>query len=230
MKHFIALFIALSIFSCGNDKQHDFTLKGQVKGLKKGKVYLQRQQDSVMVTIDSMDVNGSSSFELHSQLAEPEILFLKLDKNDNDEGTVVFFADKGTTEISSTLKNFNFDAKIKGSKQQETLEEYLVIMSRFNDEHLNLIKNRIEGQMAKDSIGTSFETEYNKLLKRKYLYTINFAVNHADSQVAPYLAISEVSNTSINFLKKIYDALQDDIKTSKYGVELKALIDERQAE
>jgi hypothetical protein len=216
------------MFSCGNEQPHDFTLKGHVKGLKKGSVYLQKQQDSVMITLDSLEVNGGSDFELHSELSEPEILFLKLDKNDNDAGTVVFFADKGITEISSTLKNFNFDAKIKGSKQHEILEEYLVIMSRFNDENLDLIQNSLEAQKINDTTTFSFEEEYNKLLKRKYLYTINFAVNHPDSEVSPYLAISEVPNTSISFLKQIYDALNDDIKSSKYGVDLKELIEKRQ--
>ncbi|MCK8480199.1 DUF4369 domain-containing protein [Psychroserpens algicola] len=230
MKHFFVVLIAILFMSCGNEQQHDFTLKGHVKGLKKGSVYLQKQQDSIMITLDSLEINGDSNFELHSELAEPEILFLKLNKNDNDEGTVVFFADKGVTEINSTLKNFNFDAKIKGSKQHDILEEYLEVMSKFNDENLELIQSTLEAQKANDTTANSFDTEYNKLLKRKYLYTINFAVNHPDSEVAPYLAISEVPNTSITFLQQIYDALNSDIKSSKYGVKLSELIEERHQE
>lgn len=230
MKQYIVVLIGLLLMSCGKDAQHDFTLKGHVKGLKKGTVYLQKQEDSLMITLDSLHINGNSNFELHSELSEPQILFLKLDKNDNDEGVVVFFADKGITEINSTLKNFNFDATIKGSKQHDILEEYLQIMSRFNDENLDLIQSNLEAQKANDTSGISFEENFNKLLKRKYLYTINFAVNHPDSQVSPYLAISEVPNTSINFLEQIYEALNDDIKSSKYGIDLKELIDERKQE
>ena len=85
MKQIIVILTALLFFSCGNEPTHDFTLKGSVKGLKKGTVYLQRQNDLVMETIDSLQVNGSPNFELHAILGEPEILFLKLDKNDNDE-------------------------------------------------------------------------------------------------------------------------------------------------
>ena len=123
----------------------------QIKDLKKGTVYLQRQQDTIMITLDSLEINGNLDFELYSELPEPELLFLKLDKNDNDEGTIVFFADKGITQIHSTLKNFNFDAKIKGSKQQETLEEYLLVMSKFNDRNLDLIKENFEAKKAKAS-------------------------------------------------------------------------------
>lgn len=231
MKRFIVVIIGLILCSCGSEEQHDFTLKGYVKGLKKGTVYLQRQQDTVMVTLDSLRINGESNFELHSELEEPEVLFLKLDKNDGKEGTVVFFADKGITEIRSTLKNFNFDAIVKGSKQQAILDEYLLMMSKFNDKNLDMIKESLESQQAKDTAQTEdLRTKFDNLLKSKYLYTINFAVNHPDSEVSPYLAISEVANTSISFLQQIYEALNDDIKSSKYGVDLKEYIEERKAE
>jgi hypothetical protein len=229
MKHIIVALTALLLCSCGTEPSHDFTLKGYVKGLKKGTVYLQRQNDTLIETIDSLQVNGSSEFELYTELKEPEILFLKLDKNDNDEGTVVFFANKGLTEINTTLKNFNYDATIKGSKQQETLEEYLLMMSKFSDRNLELIQESLEASKSKDTT-FSFQDSYNKLIKRKYLYTINFAVNHPNSEVSPYLAISEIPNTSVKFLEEIYNALSDKVKTSKYGTQLSTMISERKTE
>ena len=230
MKNFLALLICILIVSCVKEK-HDFTLKGYVKGLKKGTVYLQKQQDSLIVSIDSLEITGNSNFELHTDLAEPEILFLRLDKNDLDEGVVVFFADKGVTEINSTLKNFNFDAKVNGSKQQKVLEDYLLVMSKFNDQNLELIKEEFDARKENDSAGiTNLENNYNNLIKRKYLYTINFAVNNKDSEVAPYLALSEIPNTSIKYLETIYDALDETIKASKYGKLLNETIQLRKEE
>lgn len=227
MKKILVLLSIVLAFSCGKE-QHDFTLKGHVKGLKKGVFYLQKQQDSLMVTVDSLEVNGGSNFELHCSLNEPQILFLKLDKNDIDDGKIVFFADKGITEINTTLKNFNFDAKIKGSKQQKTLDEYLLMMSKFNDKNLDLIKENFDAQKANDTIKSiDLEAQYNSLLKRKYLYTINFAINNKDSEVAPYLALTEIQNTSVKFLENIYDALDDNIKSSMYGQKLKSTIETR---
>ncbi|MGS2727170.1 DUF4369 domain-containing protein [Psychroserpens sp. BH13MA-6] len=228
MKYCIALVLGLMLISCGKEEQHDFTLKGHVKGLKKGTVYLQKQQDSLMITLDSLAINGTPDFELHAPLEEPEILFLKLHKNDNQDGTIVFFADKGITTIQSTLKNFNYDAKIQGSEQQATLDEYLVMMSKFNDKNLDMIKESLESQKENDTARTAtLEKDFDNLIKRKYLYTINFAVNHPDSEVSPYLAISEVANTSLKFLEEIYNALDEDIQVSKYGVQLKELIEKR---
>ncbi len=228
MKQFILICISLIVLvSCGKEEHHDFTLKAHVKGLKKGTAYLQKQKDSLLVTLDSLEINGNQNFELHANLEQPELLFLKLDKNDNDEGSIAFFADKGITEINTTLKNFNYDANITGSKQQKVLEEYLVTMSRFNDRNLDMIQESLEAQKNKDTTATSLEDNFNKLLKQKYLYTINFAINHPDSEVSPYLAVSELQNTSVSFLQQIYDALDETIKMSKYGLELKSLIGKR---
>jgi len=213
--------------SCSKETSN-FTLKGHVKGLKKGTVYLEREQDSTYKIIDSIVINGNPQFELHCNLEEPEVLFLRLNKNDNNEGIITFFADKGITEINSTLKNFNFDAKIKGSKQQELLEEYLTMISKFNDKNLDLIKAHFEPKKENDTAsGPDFESKYNSLLRRKYLYTINFAVTHNQSEVAPYLAITEIADTNIKFLDTIYNSLENNIKSTLYGKKLKALIDGR---
>jgi hypothetical protein len=227
MRKILSIVIVLLIMSCSKETSN-FTLKGHVKGLKKGTVYLEREQDSTYKIIDSIVINGNPRFELHCNLEEPEVLFLRLNKNDNNEGIITFFADKGITEINSTLKNFNFDAKIKGSKQQELLEEYLTMISKFNDQNLDLIKAHFEPKKENDTTsGLDFESKYNSLLRRKYLYTINFAVTHNQSEVAPYLAITEIADTNIKFLDTIYNSLENNIKSTLYGKKLKALIDGR---
>ncbi|HEX9825896.1 MAG TPA: DUF4369 domain-containing protein [Flavobacteriaceae bacterium] len=225
MRKILSIVIVLLIMSCSKETSN-FTLKGHVKGLKKGTVYLEREQDSTYKIIDSIVINGNPQFELHCNLEEPEVLFLRLNKNDNNEGIITFFADKGITEINSTLKNFNFDAKIKGSKQQELLEEYLTMISKFNDKNLDLIKAHFEPKKENDTTsGLDFESKYNSLLRRKYLYTINFAVTHNESEVAPYLAITQIANANPKFLDTIYNSLEANLKTSRYGKQLKAFID-----
>jgi len=226
-KIFLAFSIFLLVISCTKETSN-FTLKGNIKGLKKGTVYLESAEDSIFKIIDSLPINGNPDFELRANLEEPEMLFLRLQKNDNGEETIAFFADKGVTEINTTLKNFNFDAKIKGSKQQELLEEYLAVMSKFNDQNLDLLKERFEPKKENDTTSTSdFDDKYNSLLKRKYLYTINFAITHNTSEVAPYLAIAEIPDANTKFLDTIYNTLKDSIKSTLYGKKLKDLIDSR---
>ncbi|HKK13014.1 MAG TPA: DUF4369 domain-containing protein [Flavobacteriaceae bacterium] len=215
------------VVSCTKETPN-FTLIGTVKGLRKGTVYLERAKDSTYKIIDSVVINGNPEFQLHYNLEEPEVLFLRLNKNDDKGDIITFFADSGVTQINTTLKNFNFDAKIKGSKQQELLEEYRAMMSKFNDQNLDMIKERFDPEKRNDTLSDSdFEDKYNNLLRRQYLYTINFAVTHNASEVAPYLAVTEIADANTKFLDTIYNLLDSNMKSTIYGKKLKRLIEQR---
>ena len=223
------IILILIVVSCGNDKEANFTLKGKIKGLKKGVVYLQKNGDSTsIIDLDSMVVIGQPEFTLQTNIDEPILLYLKLFKNDGLEHYIPFFADKGVTEINTTLKNFNFDTKIVGSKQQKLLDDYTVIMSQFNIQNLELIKADFLAQKANDSIALdSINKRSKSLLQRKYSYTIQFAMNNKDSEIAPYLALYEIPSANPIYIDSIYNALTDPIKKSLYGKKLSDVIDNR---
>ncbi|MFK7832379.1 MAG: DUF4369 domain-containing protein [Winogradskyella sp.] len=223
----LILFIALAI-SCSKKKDTNFTLKGTVKGLKKGVVYLQKDGDSSVVNLDSMVITGEPEFTLHTDIDEPILLYLKLFKNDGEEHYIPFFADKGITEINTTLKNFNFNSEIKGSKQQALLDEYLNMMSQFNNKNLDLIEANFNAQKDNDSLAVdSLNRIANNLIKRKYAYTIQYAMNNKDSEVAPYLALYEARNANPIYIDSVYNSLTSEIKNSRYGKQLGEAIAER---
>jgi hypothetical protein len=226
MKKISLIFFALSIIACSN-KEKDLTVKVNVKGLQKGIVYLKKFNDSALVTIDSVNVNGNPNFELNSTIDSPEIFFLYLDKNSLEKDRITFFGDKGVTEINTTLKNFAFDAEIKGSEQQKILEKYQLLISRANNRNLDLIKEAFEAKKAGDTVKLrTIENQQSNALKRNYLYTVNFALNHKDSEVAPYLALTQIYNAKINLLDTINKSLTPRVKASKYGLELDRFIKE----
>ncbi len=74
--------------------------------------------------------------------------------------------------------------------------------------------------MALDSL----ETAYKSLVRRRYLYTTNYAVKHADKEVAPYLALTELYNANISLLDTVNNSLSENIKNSKYGKQLDRFI------
>ena len=39
-------------------------VSGKVEGLRKGKLYLQKMEDSLIISIDSITINGQDSFQL----------------------------------------------------------------------------------------------------------------------------------------------------------------------
>jgi len=230
MKKFTFLIVLLSIISCGK-KEADLTVTGTIKGLKKGTVYLQQLKDSSLVVLDSMVINGEQPFTLQSNLEEPEVLLLMLDKNSSEDSRIAFFADKGVTEINATLKDFPFKHTIKGSTQQEKYTEFKNMVSQFNNKNLDIIKAQLEAQVSGDTAKANARTkEANNLLKSKYRFAINFAINNKDSEVAPYIALSEIYDTNITYLDTIYNSLPKHIASSKYGVELDKFIKQRKEE
>ena len=223
----LILTILLSVVACGK-KEADLTVTGNIKGLKKGTVYLQALRDTTLVMLDSVVINGEEPFILQSALDEPEVLFLMLDKNSKEDERIAFFADKGTTQISTSLKQYVFNSKIIGSKQQEKYSEFKSMMSKFNNKSLDLIKESFEAQKDGDSSKIQAkEKEANSLLKRKYLFAINFALNNKDSEVAPYIALAEIYDANTKYLDTIFNALPQNIANSRYGVQLKDYISER---
>ncbi|WP_067148753.1 DUF4369 domain-containing protein [Pseudotamlana agarivorans] len=225
MKKISILLLTFICLSCG-DNSNDLTVKTHVKGLKKGTVYLKKVEDTTLVTVDSIVINGNSSFELHSKLESPEMFYLDLDKNSTEQDRIGFFADRGVTEINTTLKNFVYDAKIKGSKQQEVLENYKALISKINNRNLDIIKEKFEAQIAKDTTKLiELQKEENSAIKRKYLYTVNFAIQNKDSEVAPFLALSEIYNARLDLLDTINKSLTPKVKDSKYGKELNSFIE-----
>lgn len=231
MKKTFLLLTLILIASC-NKTEPNLTVTGSIKGLKKGTLYLQQLQDTVLIVKDSVIYNGNKNYALVSDLEAPEMLFLTLDKNTGDDiPRISFFAVPGNIEINTTLKQFELDAKIKGSPLQVKLEEFKEVSSKFNDQNLELIKAKFDAQKSGDSMKIlKANNDSNNLLKRKYLYAINFALNNKETEIAPYIALSEVYNANIKYLDTIYNALPTNIANSKYGKELDTYIQKRKTE
>ncbi len=223
--------LILLILSC-NSTPSNLVVKGEIKGLNKGKLYLQKFNDSAYVNIDSLTIKSSThKFEFKTILNEPEILFLILDDYSYNKKAISFFAEKGIIEINTSLKHFEYDAKIKAGLLQKKLDEYNANIKRFNELNLELIKHRFEANTGKSNKSIdSINSLAKSISKRKYLYTINFALNNKNLEIAPYLATYQIPNVALNYLDTIYNSLPNPIANSKYGKTLNTLILKRKAE
>ena len=201
-------------------------VSGRVDGLRKGTLFLQKVLDSTLVNIDSIIINGNPEFNFKTKIESPEIYYLYLNKDDGDtlNDRVMFFAEKGEITINTLLKTFESSAKVSGSENQELLQEYRKIARKFNAKNLDYIKAYINNaKSANDSRSSdSIQKEMDNLLKRRYLYALNFAVTHGDNVIAPYIALTEVSDANIKYLDTVASKLTEEVKSSKYG---KLLID-----
>ncbi|MDR9456894.1 MAG: DUF4369 domain-containing protein [Salegentibacter sp.] len=225
----LLLLILIGVSACST-KESNLVVNTNIKGLKKGTVYLQKIKDTLLVNVDSVEINGNSEFVLEAYIESPQMMYLSLDKVDNSEfdDRLDFFADKGEVSIVTSLEKFEEDAKIVGSRNQEKLIEYRKIQKRFNDSNLDLIKESFEAEKDGDEDRLmEIDEKYENLLRRRYLYTVNYAINNKDLEIAPYLALSEVFDANIKYLDTIYSSLDKNVQKSFYGKELKNFLEER---
>jgi len=196
----------------------------QVEGFKKGKIYLQKINDSVLVNVDSIYVEDDSYLQFKQKINSPEIFYIVLNISKNDN-RIEFFAENSDITIKSNLKKFNSDYTVTGSFNDSIYRDYQNIIKKFNYEKLDLIEKSINlTKMQKFDSVNLIENEIQNINKRKLLYSLNYAVNNGNSSVAPYIAINNFKNNDKLILDTIFRSLDEDVLESKYGKMLRKLI------
>ena len=218
MKKYLLLLIIIIISSCTTTD--NFYLNGDIKGLKKGTIVLSKSIKNLEIILDSINLNGDSNFTLSCFLNEPEVLKIKLTNSGLNNDEIYFFANEGVTDFKTNLKRFVYEADFNGSLQQRKLDEFKKMMTKYNEENLNLIKNQIELYNNEDEIIIINQKLVN-LKKREMFYIINFTINNSNSEVSPFIANKYLNDINIKYLDTIYKSLEESIKNSKYGLILK---------
>jgi len=223
--------VGLLVASCGTNDANTMEVNGTIKGLKKGTLYLQQIQDTILKNLDSLEINGSGDFSFSTAVTDPDIFYLYLTKDDNNDinDRITFFGEAGIITISTSWNSFEAEAKITGpgSTSNKKYEEYRKGMSRYNAKDLELLQAQFNPKFSNDSLAIdSLLKLSDKNLYRSYAYGLNFALNNKDSYVAPYIAVNEVAESNVKYLDSIYKMLTPEVSDSKYGKKLKQHIEE----
>lgn len=229
----IALFAALAIVSCSdNKKEGNLQLTGNIEGLKKGTIYIKQVQDTALVVLDSIKISGDSHFATTLNVESPEMLHLFLNRGTSNtiDDNLMFFAEPGKMNIETTLQTFYAKAKITGSKNHDLYEEYKTVKSRFTNQELEFTEQKLNAFKNKTEVSAADQEKYNNIVAKKYLYAINFALNHKDKEIAPYIALAEISDANIKFLDTIQKSMAPKVAASKYGKILTKFVAERKKE
>lgn len=222
----VPFLLTLALVACSK-KENLMNVSGDVEGLKKGTIYLQKIQDTTLITIDSIIIDGNSNFNFSLALDSPEVFYLYLDKNDGNtiNDRITFFGEVGDITINTKRDAFEARAEITGSETHEKLAEYRAMMSNFNERNLQYVKADFEARKDSNVVKLdSLNRLINKNVLNGYLYTLNFALTNKDSYIAPYIALSEAFDARIKYLDTINNSLSPEVAASKYGKALKAYI------
>ena len=216
-KIIILLVVSVFISACSSKKEGNMLVKGQIKGLKKGTLYLQKMKDTLLVSVDSIHLLGKDTFVLTDNVEAPVLYYLTFDGNTTDK-RILFFGEKGTITIYDKVKEFGYNPEISGSKNQTAFNQFNQIKNNFQNERLEFIKKNFEAKRANDrALIIQLEKDYKKLIRKRVLYTTNFALINAHLEVAPYIALTEMYDASLKMLDTVNNTLSNKVKTSVYG-------------
>jgi hypothetical protein len=218
MKKIIILLVAsIFISACSSKKEGNMFVKGQIKGLKKGTLYLQKMKDTLLISVDSIHLLGKDTFVLTDNIVDPVLYYLTFDGNTTDK-RILFFGEEGTITIHDKVTEFGYNPEISGSKNQTALNKFNQIKSKFQNERLEFIKKNFEARKANDQVLiTQLEKDFQRLTRKRVLYTTNFALTNAHLEVAPYIALTEMYDASLKMLDTVNKTLSNNVKASVYG-------------
>ncbi|RYC50125.1 DUF4369 domain-containing protein [Flagellimonas olearia] len=215
------LSLGMLVLSCEKSTENTMTVSGNVKGLKKGTLYLQQFKDSTLMVLDSLEVEGDGTFSFSEELESPDIFYLYLKKQDNNDlnDRITFFGEPGQITINTTWKTFDMDPEISGSKSHEKYLEFNEMISKFNIRDIALAQQATLPEFQEDSTALdSLQNLADINLVRRYRYALNFGLNNGDSYATPYIMMSEASDANPKYLDSVYNALTPEVASSKYGM------------
>ena len=154
------------------------------------------------------------------------MIFLDLNLNDgSDTKTMNFFAENSKIDIETSLENYGFNLTIKGSTNDSIYRDYISLNKKFNSQKLDLYERSFKNIKSnnKDSLKI-IENLIININTRQFLHNANYAVRNSKYEVAPYIAITDLYESK-KILDTIYKSLDEKIIGSKYGIQLKKMIE-----
>lgn len=224
---FVLLF-GITLVACEKSTENTMIVNGNIKGLKKGTLYLQKLQDSTIANVDSLEIKGDGKFSFSTEVGDPEVFYLYLKKEDNNDinDRINFFGESGTIVINTAWNTFDTDVKISGSKSHEKLLEFYDMVSKFNIRELVLAQQAVLPEYQEDSVALdSIQSLINKNTVSRYRYALNFGLNNGDSYATPYIMLTEAREANPKYLDSIYKGLSPEVAASKYGKKFKDFLD-----
>ncbi len=223
MKKILVIGLLLLIVACSKEKElGNMVVQGKIKGIKKGTLYLKKMRDTLIVSVDSIHLFGKDSFTLSDNITSPEMYFLSLDQN---QSTLSFFGEEGIITVNDQIEKFGISPRIDGSNNQKILEKYKEVANKFQDKQLDLLAANMQAQIDSDiETSQSLRKQAEKQNLKKYIFTINFALNNSDTEAAAYITLTELVNANVKYLDSINNSLTKKVKQSYYGEKLAEFI------
>ena len=171
MKKIVSCIVIIAFLaSCSKEKTGSMVVNGNIDGLKKGTVYLQKIKDTLLISVDSVQLNGNSNFVLVDEITSPEIYYITLDKKENEKIKQDLAATTGGSydfAEQDKLANMQTEAEMLERKVQYERMRKNDIMKKMSMARMEVMRSR------KNMGGVNVTTE-NTLAVDKQVHVLGY--------------------------------------------------------
>ncbi len=213
------LSISLAALSIQSFAQNfNFSVNGTLKNVKENSyIYVHHKWDNVNYT-DSVKVKAGK-FVYNSKSEEPNMYWLTLSNNINEQPNLIFFSDAGKTTITAHKDSLPL-AKVVGGSTQKDYNEYNAMMQSFGPRQQQIVNDYNEAKAKNDgNTMTAKYAEYQAVEKEVKASLENFIKIHSKSAVSGYAIYfsNQNSNATMEELEHIVGLLDKSVLNTKYG-------------
>ncbi|MBS1511933.1 MAG: redoxin domain-containing protein [Bacteroidetes bacterium] len=228
MKQFFLFAFVCIGMSASAQNDSSFTINGQFTNVKTGTIYLTLYGNPAGPKRDSAAIQQDGSFSFKGATAEPATAVFTI--KGRKEDYLQFYAEAGKMMVNGTGDNLK-ELTISGSKLNDDNKKYKDFMkpaldaeSKFYEIYDQAAKDKNQAKM--DSLDEAEDNITN--LKRKYAGDF---VKANPSSIRSAMAIAENFGyyAEATDVAPLYNALNEKVKNSKSGKNVKAMIDAYQS-
>ena len=223
MKKIVLLTILSAIFiSCGNFKDGEFTIEGQVKGVDNGKlIVLHKQDDSLgMIPVDTTRIKDGK-FTFKGKTKEPLMHQIQI------EGVNIetFYVITETGEIDITIdKDSVQKTKVGGTYNNDEMQSFTEKRNEFQAkikefEYKNQSKLAVAQNNNDEKTIKQLQADYAVLQNNMKDYVMKYIGDHPKSYISSLLIYSMFADFEPDTAKiqKYYDGLDQSLKDHSEG-------------
>lgn len=224
--------VAVVLFSCKNLGEGEYEITGNVKGMKTGLVYLEKQNPMGMgaLAIDTVKI-VDGKFEIKGKTAEPEIHFIQIDKVNGkvpfilEGGEIAITVDKDSIFKSKSTGTYSNDEFTKFNEESTKIQKKM--QKSVTDFQMKNMTVMNEAQQNKDTVTMNrLRKEYDVIQKPITDYTFGYPKTHPKSFIS--VLIVQMMANNPKFAKEIdglYNSLDESLKKTKPGKAVKSTLD-----
>lgn len=223
MKKIVLLTILSAIFiGCGDVKEGEFTIDGQVKGVDNGKlIVLHKQDDSLgMIPVDTTRIKDGK-FTFKGKTKEPLMHQIQI------EGVNIetFYIITETGEIDITIdKDSVQKTKVSGTYNNDEMQSFTDKRNEFQSkikefEYKNQSKLAVAQNTNDEKTIKQLQADYAVLQKNMKDYVMKYIEEHPKSYISSLLIYSMFGDfePDVAKIQKYYDGLDQSLKDHSEG-------------